>query len=347
MTELAANAIASFPGPQPGTNNGSTSGGKGEKSSSDMGNDAIQPKDFFWDQAIMYLSSIMALLTVLDITLQFFRGGGPICMVPGTIERPHNVTLEVTQDQVAFINTLCQRSLSRAEYYLFFVLIQGVVLVAPHFIWEALFLGQFDFFFSIVRQLDRLRSRDTGKYRENNFDIVKKLEIQFDQIIIFHCYIIKLFIQVTVVIASMIVNEAVFQNSYFSFTYECSVSINPPPQGWLLPFDVSCVYSSFRLYEKLKYINLSLLCFALLLILYAIVWCITRHVEALGSKDVAQFAFESGLRPTDYVEKRFWSSPLKPFIKNDMDFLIMRLFRADPGHGYVFKDIQVFSYNIN
>ncbi|CAI8039203.1 hypothetical protein GBAR_LOCUS21788 [Geodia barretti] len=332
MTELASNTIASLPGAQPGP-----SGGKGEKSSSDEGSDvSIQPKDFFWDQSIKYLSSIMALLTVLDVTLQFFRGGGPICMVPGTIEGRDNVTLEVTRDQAAFINTLCQRSLSRAEYYPFFVLIQGVVLVAPHFIWEALFLGQFDFFFSIVRQLDRLRSRDTGKYREKNFDIIKKIDMQFGEKIIFPCYILKLIMQVTVVFASMIVNEAVFQNSYFSFTYECSVSINPPPQGWLLPFDVSCVYSSFRLYEKLKYINLSLLFFALLLILYAIFWCMTRHVEALGSKDVAQFAFESGLRPTDYVEERFWS--------NDMDFLIMRLFRADPGHGYVFKDIQVFSY---
>ena len=170
MTELASNTIASLPGTQPGP-----SGGKGEKSSSDEGSDvSIQPKDFFWDQAIKYLSSIMALLTVLDVTLQFFRGGGPICMVPGTIEGRDNVTLEVTRDQVAYINTLCQRSLSRAEYYPFFVLIQGVVLVAPHFIWEALFLDQFDFFFSIVRQLDRLRSRDTGKYREKNFDIIKK-----------------------------------------------------------------------------------------------------------------------------------------------------------------------------
>ena len=323
-------------------------GGKGEKSSSDKGSDvSIQPKDFFWDQAIKYLSSIMALLTVLDVTLQFFRGGGPICMVPGTIEGRDNVTLEVTRDQVAYINTLCQQSLSHAEYYPFFVLIQGVVLVAPHFIWEALFLGQFDFFFSIVQQLDRLRSRDTGKYRENNFEIVKKVEIQFDEKIIFHFYILKLIIQVAVVIASTIVNEAVFQNSYFSFTYECSVSINPPPQGWLLPFDVSCVYSSFRLYEQLKYINLSLLFFALVLIGYAICWCKTRHVEALGSKDVAQFAFLSGLRPTDYFEERFRSNPFEPNIKNDMDFLIMRLFRADPGHGYVFKDIQVFSYNIN
>jgi hypothetical protein len=110
---------------------------------------------------------------------------------------------------------------------------------------------------------------------------------------------------------------------------------------------ISCVYSSFRLYEQLKYINLSLLFFALVLIGYAICWCKTRHVEALGSKDVAQFAFLSGLRPTDYVEERFRSNPFEPNIKNDMDFLIMRLFRADPGHGYVFKNIQVFSYNIN
>ena len=36
-----------------------------------------------------------------------------------------------------------------------------------------------------------------------------------------------------------------------------------------------------------------------------------------------------------------WFSPFDPRIKNDLDFLIMHLFRADSGHGKVFKDIQV------
>ena len=332
MAEIFSNVMDKIPGANPGQEGGKKSG------SNQL---SIKPKDFFWDQAIKYLSSIMALLTVLDFTLQFFRGGGPICMVPSTIEGQENVTLEVTRDQVAYINTYCQQSLSRAEYYPFFVLIQGVILAVPHLIWEALFVGQFDFFFCVVPQLDRLRSRETGKYRERNFEIVKKLGKQFHKTSIFILYIAKLLFQFTIVTASMTVNEVVFQNDYFSFTYQCPVSIDPPPQGWLFPFYVSCLYSSFRLYEKLKYINLSLLFFALVLIGYGVFWCLTRHVEALGSKDVATFAFYSGLRPTDYVEQRFWFSPFDPRIKNDLDFLIMHLFRADSGHGKVFKDIQV------
>ena len=95
----------------------------------------------------------------------------------------------------------------------------------------------------------------------------------------------------------------------------------------------------------MKYINLSLLIIALFLIGYGLFWCLARHVEALGSENVARFAFYSALQPTDYVEERFWSSLFNHHIKNDLDFLIMRLFRADLGHGKVFKDIQVYIFN--
>ena len=319
-----------------GSLGGAVNGGEGDHKKS------ITRKNFFWDQFVKYLASVMAFLTLLDITLQFFRGGGTVCILPGTIEGQNNTTIEITRDQVAYINTHCQQSLSRAEYYSFFLLAQGIMLVVPHFAWESLFVGKFEYFFSRVKQLDRLPSRETGKYGEKHFEIVKQLEDHFDTRYIFIFYVVKLLIQIVVVIASVIINEALFQNKYFNFTFECSVSIDPPPQGWILPFNVSCVYSSFRLFVRLKYVNLILLFLALCILIWGIVWCFIRHVQK--SKDVALFVFCSGLRPSDYPEENFYqcNCSFKPHIKKkDLDFLILKLFRADSGRGLVFKDIQV------
>ena len=62
--------------------------GKGEGGESAGGGDAeggkakIEQKEFFWDQFLIYMATIIALLTVLDITLQLFRGGGLVCRLP-------------------------------------------------------------------------------------------------------------------------------------------------------------------------------------------------------------------------------------------------------------------------
>ena len=176
---------------------------------------AIQPKEFFWDQFLIYVSTIVALLIVLDITLQFFRGGGLVCRVPVTFSEG-NTMVKVSRDEVAYINTFCQKSLTRAEYYPLFVLIQGLVLAAPQYLWASLFAGQFDFFFGLVQQLDRLRSRETGDYREKNFEIVGKLEKQFPRkwkwVSIFSFYIGKLIVQLAVVVAARVC----FQKTLFS-----------------------------------------------------------------------------------------------------------------------------------
>ena len=137
-------------------------------------------------------------------------GVDPVCNVAGTLEGRENVTIEITRDQATYINNVCQGNLSRAEHYPFFVLIQGIVLAAPHFIWTSLFAGDFDFFFSLVNQIDRFRSRNTGKYHTKNFDIAKQLEEQFSQNIIFLSYFAKLVIQLIFVITSVMINEIVF-----------------------------------------------------------------------------------------------------------------------------------------
>ena len=325
---------------------GSSSEGKADGGGADEGKGPIQPKEFFWDQFIIYVSTVIALLTVLDVTLQFFRGGGLACRVPGNVEDSSGNLTAVTRDDVVYINTFCQQSLTRAEYYPFFVLIQGLVLAAPQYIWASLFVGQFDFLFGLVQQLDRLRSRQTGKYRPKNFEIVNKLEKQFPREWkwrgIFFLYIVKLSIQLFVVVVAIIINGAVFQDSYFNFVFKCPKDLDPTPEGWWWPsLRVTCVFSSFRLHKQLRSVHFFLLCLALLVITYGLWWCFARHVNALGYKDNALFAFSSCLKPSEFVEERFFKKPFSPRIRNDMDFLLMRLFRADSGHGLVFKDIQV------
>ena len=342
-------------------------GSEGKGSDAEEGTSSIEPKEFFWDQFLVYISTIIALLTVLDVTLQFFRGGGLACRLPSSfivednatveIVREDNATVEIvgqdkatveiTRDQVVFVNTFCQQSLSLAEYYPLFVLIQGLLLAAPQYLWAALFVGQFDFFFGLVRQLDRLRSSKTGDYREKNFDIVNKLDKQFPRqwkwVGIFSLYIVKLVVQLVVVLVALIINGAVFQQKYFSFTFDCPEDFDPanPPKGWWLPFEVSCVFSSFRLHLRLQNVNYFLLVLAFGAIVYGLLWCGKRHVNALGYQEVAKFAFTSCLSSDEYVNEHFFKNLLKPGIRNDLDFLLLRLFRADAGHGRVFKDIQV------
>ena len=333
-TSLASESIKSaLPSKSDGERNASKDAGEG-------GGDKIEQKEFFWDQFLTYMATIIALLTVLDVTLQFFRGGGLSCRVPSNGTEP-------TRDEVVFINTFCQQSLSRAEYYPLFVLIQGLLLAAPQYLlqylWASLFGGEFDLFFGLVQQLDRLRERKTGQYRSQNFEIVDKLEKHFPRkwrlLSIFTLYVTKLGLQFVVIFIAIIVNGAFFQAREFSFTFKCPRDFDPRsmPEGWWLSQDVVCVFTSFRLHRTIQNVNYLLLCLAFVAVLYGLIWCFTRHAKVLGYREIALFAFNSCLRPEDYVHSGWF----KPRIMNDLDFLLIRLFQADSGCGNVFKDIQV------
>lgn len=309
----------------------------------------IAPKEFFWDQFIKYLATAIALLTVLDIALQFFQGGNLFCYPPSGYQAD---TLDATaRDQAAYINTFCLQSLTRSEFYPVFILIEGIVLIAPQYLWLSLFGGQFDFFFAIVRQLDRLRDTDTGEYRQNNFELVKRLEKEFPdrpkRFGILYVYRLKLLLQAAVAALSIVLNGAVFPPDLFDFAFECPMAdfdannASHVPEGWLFPFSVQCVYSSFRVLPKIWFANMLLLFGAMLLALYGLLWTIKRHTNALGSREIAHFAFTSCLPPDEYVFGHFSSKPCIPRMMSDLDFLLLRLFRADSGHGRVFKDILI------
>ena len=42
----------------------------------------LQPKDFVWDQFLKYISSAILALTILNLSVEFLRGGGVLCFPP-------------------------------------------------------------------------------------------------------------------------------------------------------------------------------------------------------------------------------------------------------------------------
>ena len=323
----------------PKADEGSKKNGKNEGNSGKN----IALKEFFWDQFLTYIATGIALLTVLDASIQFFRSSGLQYYVPMDV-----LPQEFTRDNAAFVNTFCLSSLSWSEYYSMFILIQGIVVVAPHYLWSSVFSGRFDFFVDLVKQIDRLRDSDTGDFRPKNIDIVKKLEQEFPEkwkwTGIFVLYIVKLLAQFLVIVVSLVVNILVFPEESFAFVFPCPRDFNGSTdqvEGWLFPIAVSCSYPSFRVLSRIQIANYVLLVLALGSVVYGILWCFKRHSSSLGYKDVAKFAFSACLAPEEYVCESLLKNPFHPRIRNDLDFLVMILFRADSGHGRVFKDIQV------
>ena len=58
-------------------------------------------------------------------------------------------------------------------------MVSALVIIAPHYLWSAYFAAHFDFFFDLIKKLDRLREDCTGEYNPQNFAHAKKLEENF------------------------------------------------------------------------------------------------------------------------------------------------------------------------
>ena len=134
------------------------------------GDTPITPKDFYWDQILFYLVSGILGLSFLDISVEFFRGSIIQCYVADKT---------ATREQVAYLNNYCYDSLPNSQYYLIFVLISAVVIIAPHYLWTSYFGAHFNFFFDLAKKFHRLRDTNTGRYDPYNFEIYKKLEQKF------------------------------------------------------------------------------------------------------------------------------------------------------------------------
>lgn len=355
-------------------------------SNKNKGSDSVEPKDFFWDSFVKYIGSAIVALVLIDISIEFFRDGGVSCFhPPDTVSLLPSVEVqavyEFARDQAAFLNKYCVSSIPVTEYFPLYTLAHGLLLVVPHYIWTSIHKGDFDSFFSISEKIERLRRSNTGEYSNDNFDRVKKLENEYGgtQRKIFLTYIIKLLLQLSVCIVSFGISGGWLKD--FSFSFNCPRSLDDDgiiPHGWPLNTTVSCVYTSLRILRIARLADFILTALAGALIIFGLFWCVVRHTEQLGHQQIANFIFQSCLKPETFVfppiiryiglkhlkliQKQFdmsfvmkyifWFSMHKihsiklrncfyPGIRNDLDFLLLLLFRADASHGKVFKNVQV------
>ena len=293
-------------------------------------------KEFFWDKIVVLLATSIIGLTALDILTELLRGGsGVVCFIPED--------LNLSDDQSAYVNSFCSRSVPDAQYVPIFVLIHGVLITAWHFIWKSSFSSQFDYFFSLTSHLSRFRDELTGEYPLKNLRIINRLETEFctyRRSSILRWYQVKLASQFLTAIASILLSFLVFNDFNVDFTCKW----RDPNDGSIT--DVPCIFASLRLFFLVRIFDTILLGLIIIMTLLAFLWTLVRHTVELGYRKVAKFSFCGGMSPEHYLPKpllsvRGLTQLFVPRMKNDFDFLLMALYKTDSGLAHIFKEGQV------
>ena len=296
-------------------------------------------KDFFWDDAIVILVSAIVGLNALDVAADSLIRSARVRCFSHSI-RSDNVNDDYINTQDDFVDSFCKQSLAPAEYFTVFIFAQGLGLLAPHRLWKALFKGSVGSFFELVNGLDRLRNVTTGKYSERNFEIVSKLHHEHKKgTTMFRVYYAKLLLQLIISLLTLFMGVWYFDD--FSPNFTCPD--NSSRSLWPLDMaNVTCVYTSLRFLSVVRIVDMVFVGFTIPFILYGIGWCFTAHTRELGYARIADFVANSCFLSEHLNPMPLFSSFISCLrISNDLDFLLMRLFRMDTGHGQVFREIQI------
>ena len=321
------------------------------------GNNSFRPREFFWDSVTLYVVSAIIGLAAIDVVTEFLRGSSSVACTPLDNRG------DITGADYPYINGICSQILPRTEMFPAFIVVHGILLLIPHYLWLNYYGGSFDSFFSQTSQLDRLRSEDTGEYSDKNRLILQQLTAAFStykQNWMLVLYVLKLAFQLFLSLAGFFV--AVFVFTDFRDTFLCDAN-STSTEIWPLGQDdrAMCVFTSLRLFALLRIADLILVSLLILCFMWSLIWSTGVHPTELGTGAVARFVFEAGMLPEHYISnfqigwccepcRRFlyWlfaKLPLLslcgPRIATNLDFLVMKLFRTDSGLGFVFRELQV------
>ena len=295
--------------------------------------DSPSHRDFFWDSITLYVVGIIIALAAIDAVTEFLRGSSVSCLLPagqGALEN--------------YINSICASSLPITEYVPLFIVIQGILIAIPHYLWLNHYGGNFAFFFQQVKLMTRTRDANSGEYSEDNYIAVQQLTAAFSKFKknwMFILYVVKLIIQFMTSIAAFFV--AIFYFDNFDEVFVCPKVIEKNPINnftmWPLDTQVQCVFSSLRLFGVIRLANLVLLALLILCFLWSFFWCVKSHSVELGWKQVAYFCFQTGMSPHHHIPGGVIITG--PHVRSNLDFLVLKLFRTDSGLGFIFKEMQV------
>lgn len=310
---------------------------------------SLKPREFFWDNIVLFVVSTILGLAAIDVITEFLRGGlsggGVACFPPSGAD----------EAQAAYINSYCSSFLPFGAYVTTFMVVHAVLLIVPHYLWLGHYGGNFELFFQLVSTLKRVQDHTrAGERIPENLVIVQRLESTFtllDRNYIYRSYVLKLILQFLWSFVGIIFGVGFFVTR-FNVRFTCPPDFNSSTtyEFWPLGDSVNCSYETLSLLQYLWIGDVLLLLLACFSLAGAILWSFSTHPIALGYKEFAKFAFHSGFHPQYYVApfpgseclRRYFSYISYPSrssphtIKTDLDFLVLRLNQTDSGLGSVF-----------
>lgn len=315
-------------------------------------NNNLTSRDFFWDTMVLYVVWSILSLAAVDIITEFVRGSKVACFPPNS---------NYSDAGENFINTFCTSNVPFGAHISIFMVLHGLLIALPHYLWLKNFSGSINSFFVLAATLKRAKEA-TGQYSPDNIQIVKELEGAFANYKygrIFQLYVIKLGFQLAWVICGLIFVITFFYNK-FGPSFNCPKDFNGTTDNWPIHSDVVCIYDILNLLKVLWVAEILLLALAGFGLVWALIWCFIIHPKELGSSDIAIFSYNYGLTSEYYVQKLplsnciggfrhlfYFSCLLQqvscggPRIKTNMDFMVMKLYCTSGSLGYVFKEAQV------
>ena len=312
-------------------------------------NDKVTPREFFWDRIAVLFGSLLLGLAAINIFTELLRGDtGVVCDLTDYDN--------LSDATVQYILTLCSQHLPLTQYIPVYNVLQGLLILLPHFLWKGVFTSDIEHFLSLSNSLKLMPNLSSGNYPRKNKVIIERLQLNYsvyNRNDVFFWYKVKLVLQtVTSVVGILLI---IIPQAVYSFGNAFSCPSDVSLSAWPLPKVVTCIIQSTRLIELILIFDVVLLIVLVPIIVLGICWCFTRHPSQLEHKEVAAFSYVSGISHSFAVSKPkfnklrhdLWSSPggrwqvLKkrffiPRIKTDFDFLVMLLFNFDSGLGGVF-----------
>lgn len=311
------------------------------------------PRDFFWDIIVFFVVWSILALAAVEIIIEFVRGGKVACFPP------NNNNSDAEEN---FINAFCTSNVPYGSYISIFMVVHGLLVAVPHYIWLSYFSGSINFFFVLATMMKKAKE-DTGQYSPNNILIIRKLEVtlaSYKSGRIFLLYIVKLGFQLAWVICGLIFVATFFYGT-FGPSFDCPNDFDGATDEWPVHTDVVCVLDILDLLKVLWIVEMLLLALSGFGLIWGLVWCFSVHPKELGSADIALFSYNYGLSPEYYVPKLPLSNSIGsgfrylfhlscllqqvscggPRIQTNMDFMVMKLYCTDGGLGYIFKQVQV------
>ena len=300
-----------------------------------------QYERFVWDSMLRYVAVLGVSLVVVGLGEEFFLERGLACNTPYYVNR----------NQYTFVVVWCSRIVRLVDLLPLLILIQSLCIFVLQEVWEIFVSSSLEQFFSLSPRLKRLRDKRTGSYDVDTARVVRHLcEKYKGKHVLYKSYMAKIILQMAfcstflILMCVLYQGGAEFQRDFVCYQvgslYSQHVNVNfTSSSERFKPFDADCTYTTAEAFRPVWIINIVLLSAGVIASTIAVIWLLMSHWAELDPKGRSDFYYNMGMNIGDYRPQT--SHKRIKRIRNDLDFLVMKLFNLDRGQGESFYDVQV------